>query len=272
MRRPEAVVLAVLVALAGAGCSRVAFIKTDPSRKDFESIAEPVVVRETSEGQRRSSARNGLVLSEQRLREGDLVAAEQYARSALKADPQSAGAYTMLAVISDAKGRPDDAGGFYLRATELTPTDGRVLNNYGTWLCANGRAGESLGWFDRALQDPSYATPSAAIGNAGRCALDAGDPVRAERDLRQAIALDPANAVALQALARLNFRAGRYMDARAFSERRLSAAPASAEALLLASQIETKLGDSAAAERYVRRLREEFPGAAQGNAGGTKSQ
>jgi type IV pilus assembly protein PilF len=69
----------------------------------------------------------------------------------------------------------------------------------------------------------------------------------------------------------MRYSQARYMDARAFSERRLAAAPASADALLLASQIEDKLGDSAAAARYVRRLGEEFPGTAQGNVGGSKS-
>ncbi|HEY4560163.1 MAG TPA: type IV pilus biogenesis/stability protein PilW, partial [Lysobacter sp.] len=46
---------------------------------------------------------------------------------------------------------------------------------------------------------------------------------------------------------------------RAFVERRLAAGPADADTLLLASQIEKSLGDTTAAERYVQRLRTEFP-------------
>ena len=46
-------------------------------------------------------------------------------------------------------------------------------------------------------------------------------------------------------------------------------APADARALQLASQIEHKLGDTAAAARYVRRLGEEFPGAVPGTPGGS---
>ena len=272
MRRPEVVALALLVALAGAGCSRVAFVKTDPSRKDFESTNEPVVIHETAESKNRLAGRNALVLSEDRLRSGNLPEAEKYAKQALKADPRSADAYTMLAVIAASQGQDAVAGTHYQKAAELAPDDGRVLNNYGAWLCTNGRLQESLGWFDRALQAPGYATPAAALANAGRCALDAGDTARADANLRQAIVLAPENPVALGALARLQFRSGNYFEARAFSERRLAAAPADAEALILASQIEDKLGDSAAAARYVRRLREEFPGAAQGNAGGSKSQ
>jgi type IV pilus assembly protein PilF len=271
MRPRKAVAIVLLAAVATAGCSRVAFVKTDPSRKDFQRTSEPVEVKESAAGKQRSTARNSLALSEERLRTGDYAAAERYARNALKVDPNSAAANTMVAVSVDAQGRAQEAGGYYLRATQIAPRDGRVLNNYGTWLCANGRTGESLEWFDRALQDPTYTTPAAATANAGRCALDAGQVARAEQDLRRAIEIDPTNAVALEALAKLHYRNARYMEARAFSERRLAAAPASAEALLLASQIEEKLGDSAAASRYGRRLREEFPGAALGNAGGAKS-
>ena len=228
------------------------------------------MVKETEAGRNRTNGRNALLLSQQRLTEGDYAAAEKYAQQALKADPQSGDAYTMLAVIADQQGRHADAGGYYHRATELTPGGGSY-NNYGAWLCANQRAAESLGWFDEALTDPNYRTPAAALANAGRCALDVGQTERAQRDLRRAIELEPANPVALDALARNEFRNARYFEARAFSERRLAAAPATAEALLLASQIEEKLGDSAAAARYGRRLREEFPGIAQGNAGGSKS-
>ena len=276
MRLRDAVapfVVAALVgaALASAGCSRVAFVKTDPSRKGFERVTEPVEVRDTDASRRREAGLNALDRSQQRLGEGDLDAAEQYARTALKQDPQSADAYTLLAVIADPRGHSADAGAHYLRAAQLAPGAGGELNNYGTWLCGNGQPAESLAWFDRALLDPGYGTPQVAQANAGRCALDAGQLDRAQRDLRLAIERDPASPVALEALARLELRAGRFMQARAFSERRLAAAPASAEALLLASQIENKLGDSAAAARYVRRLREEFPGVAQGNPGGSQS-
>ena len=52
---------------------------------------------------------------------------------------------------------------------------------------------------------------------------------------------------------------GRAFEARAFSERRLAAAPADRRSLLIASQIEEKLGDTRAAGRYVQRMRAEFP-------------
>ncbi|MFS2047146.1 tetratricopeptide repeat protein, partial [Stenotrophomonas geniculata] len=103
------------------------------------------------------------------------------------------------------------------------------------------------------------ATPAEAQANAGGCALDAGQLERAERDLRAALSTLPGNPVALEAMAQLSFRQGRYMEARAFAERRIAAAPATRSVLQLASQIEARLGDRAASDRYIQRIRQEFP-------------
>ena len=45
-----------------------------------------------------------------------------------------------------------------------------------------------------------------------------------------------------------------YLDARAFAERWLALAPDDADGLQLAASIEQKLGDNAAASRYLSRL------------------
>lgn len=249
---------ALLLVLVAAGCSRLGFIRPDTSRRGYENTAHDVVI--TNNG--RGGARQALArvqLAQQRLRNGDFVDAERKAKQALKLDPGSAAAYTVLALVEDGKGDGPAAGRHYQRAAELAPAQGGMLNNYGTWLCSQGRAAESLDWFDRALAAPGYQTPNVALANGGACALQAGQTARAEQSLRQALDLDPQNPVALSAMAELEFKAGRAMMARAFSERRLAAAPADPLALLLASQIEYKLGDTKAAEAYVRRLGVEFP-------------
>jgi type IV pilus assembly protein PilF len=169
-----------------------------------------------------------------------------------------ADAHTLLALALERQDKQDDAGKHYARAAELKPS-GATFNNQGAWLCRNARAAESLAWFDRALADRSYASPASALANAGACADAGGQPARAERDLRAALAIDPVNLVGLEALARHLHGRGDDFEARAFSQRRLDAGPASPAALIIASQIEEKLGDSAAAARYVQRLRTEFP-------------
>lgn len=261
---PAVALAATLAAtLAAGGCASMSrkftFIRPDPSRKEFVRTAPEYKVRSDGVRSPAVAAREKLALAEQHLRERRFAQAEREARAVLKLDPGSASAYTLLAVSASQQGDAEQAGTHYARAVELAPTQGSVLNNYGVWLCANGREAESLAWFDRALADPAYETPLLARANAGACAVDAGQPDRAERDLRLVLEQDPENPTALAAMARNEFRAGRYLEARAFSERRLAAAPPTAEILRLASQIEEKLGDNRAAARYMQQLAAQSP-------------
>lgn len=259
MRGSEAALLLGMAALTATGCSRLTFVKPDAKRRGFEQVAPDYSVRESADAKRRAGVHDQLALAGEHLRRGDDDQAEKAVRALLKLDPDSADAHTLLGVIEDRRGRGQAAGEHYRRATELAPGAGAALNNYGAWLCANGHPAESLVWFDRALADQAYATPARALANAGDCALESGQYERAERDLRDALASEPENALALAAMARNEFRKGRYLEARAFAQRRLAAAPADPVVLQLAVRIENMLGDKGAAGRYTQQLREEFP-------------
>ena len=274
--RGRSLVAAALVAaivVTTAGCSRLTFVKPSAARGDSEQVARTYDFSDGDRaGRSAGSARVHLLRGEQALHEGRAPDAETEARKALKVDGRNGLAHTLLALALERQGNADAAGMHYREAAELTPDSGAALNNYGSWLCLNGRAAESLAWFDRALADRSYASPASALANAGACAEDGGQPGRAERDLRAALRLDPVNAVALEALARHLYGQGEYFEARAFSQRRLDAGRASPATLLLASQIEEKLGDKAAAARYVQRLRTEFPQAQEVLPGDSSSR
>lgn len=255
--------LCVVITALAAGCSnKQGYVHTSlDSQRDFTRTAHEVRVSDRKRHEKTTDLRRELLEVQQHLAAGDVDAATRLATAAVKKAPDSADAHTYLAVALSRGGAAAGAGKHYRRAAELSPGAGAALGNYGTWLCAQGHAAESLTWFDRAIAVPGYPNLAMALANAGICATQAGQADRAERDLRRAIALDPANAAALGALAERELQAGNAFTARAFSERRLAAAPPDAKALLLASQIEQKLGDTAAASRYVARLKEEFPDA-----------
>jgi type IV pilus assembly protein PilF len=255
-RRITAAILTVASACSTTACNRMAFVKPDVSRGDYERIAPEITVK-PSRGD--EGLRVFMAQARTRLQAGEIDEAVRLARKAVKRDSESADARMLLAFALDRSGAPEEAGTHHRRATELAPTRGETLNNYGVWLCSQRRAAESLEWFDKALAAPGYSTPAAALANAGTCAYQAGQAARAERDLRRAIAFDPGNSLALATLARLAFDQERWMEARAFSQRRLAAAPADVESLLIASQIEQKMGDSDAARRYGERMQKEFP-------------
>lgn len=269
----EVVLCALAVAFA-TGCGHGSHVRTSvDNQRGFQRTAHEVHVSDRRRGSA-ADTRSELLDIQRYLAAGEFEVARREAKAVLKKDPHSVDAHTYLAIALGNTGDAAGAGAHYLRAVEVAPNNGAALGNYGAWLCGQGHAAESLAWFDRAVAAPGYGNKAMAWANAGACASKAGQPARAERDLRRAIALDPANVTALGALAELAFRAGNAFEARAFSERRLAAARADPRALLLASQIEEKLGDRTAAARYVARLKEEFPDAPEarssttGNGGG----
>ncbi len=271
MRWRDAWLLAALAAVTAGGCSRLTFVRPDAQRKGFEQVAPEYHVREDKAAKRRIMARDRLGLAEQRYRAGDYAQAVIEADKALKIDPGSADAYTLLGLVAGAQGQAQSAGRHFRKAAELAPAGGAALNNYGAWLCENGQPAEGLVWIDRALADPAYATPAAALANAGGCARKAGQYERAGRDLRRALQLDENNAYALAEMAENEYRYGRFFEARAFCERRLGVAPADQRSLELAAMIEERLGDMDAARRYRQRLGTEFPDAPTPAASGNRN-
>jgi len=236
--------------------------------KESLSVAPVYTAQDSDAVRRQHSYQTQLALAGADLQAGNLASAEKRARAALRLDSQRPDALMVLAAVADRQGKVAEAGELLRRSAEMAPQRGDVLNNYGAWLCQSGKAAESLPWFERALAAPGYNSPAAALANAGSCALQVGEMDRGISDLRRALQRDPENPLALESLARIAFNDGRFLEARAFSERRLTAATATVSVLQLASQIEARLGDRQAADRYLERIRQEFPQDAGSNSQG----
>ena len=189
----------------------------------------------------------------------DYEAALDKLQKAIHIDGSSATAYSVLGLLYERINRPVQAGESYAKAARLAPDKGDFQNNYAQWLCHSGRPVEADPYFRKALDDPFYKTPAAALSNAGTCALKAGKPELAETYYRRLLTLDANNVDALQQLAAMLYQRGDYLRARAFMERRVNQGTANAEMLDLAARIEDKLGDRDAANSYRRRLSSEFP-------------
>lgn len=255
---PRSLLLALIAAsVLAAGCSkleRLTLIRPSAARGEYTKVSPTYDVSGKSSRAHDNDAAKLLMSASDLYQQGDFARAQTLAERALKSEPGSGDAHTMLGVIADARGDTKVAGAHYGKAIEIAPNTGIYANNYGYWLCANGRALESLPWFDRAVADPAYPTRERALSNAGACAQKAGQPARAEASWRQTLALDPVNVSALSGMATVKFASGEFLDARAFAERWLTLVPDDPDALRLAAQVEQKLGDNAAASRYLSRL------------------
>lgn len=194
---------------------------------------------------------------------GQLQLAMEKLDTALRHDPEHTPAHLTLAVIYERLGNTRQAGQHFRQASRLAPTDGAIQNAYAVFLCRQGEFAEAERHFERAFEDPFYATPEVAFSNAGACARRSGDLAAAEAYLREAIRLDPGFPDGLFQMAELSMLQGEAFRARAFLQRYESVAQPHAGALVLGYQIESALGNSGEAERYATYLETGFPDSPQ---------
>ncbi len=217
-------------------------------------------VRNSSTGKTKNrAAAVQIEIGRQYMDRGNFETAHEALEKALKLDPDSVDANTLMAVLYERINRAPGAEKYYRRAAELDPEDGSTNNNFGAFLCRLQRFDEAEKYFLKALDDPFYKTPQTAYSNAGVCAARAGDVAKAESYFRKSLEADPKDAGALYEMALISYKKNDLMRARAFIQRFESINPPDASALDLALQIESRLGDTTAAAKYRERLKSEFP-------------
>lgn len=176
-------------------------------------------------------------------------------KQALNADPNFADAYSMRGLIYMEMGENRLAEENFLQALRLSPNSPDFNNNYGWFLCQNGKERESLSYFETALKTRSYQSPAKALNNAGTCSLKLRDAKAAEQYFSRAFQSDPGNPATNFNLAKIYYNQGDYERARFYIGRVLKAEMTTAEVLWLAIRIERKRGDRASEQSLVTQLR-----------------
>jgi type IV pilus assembly protein PilF len=256
MRRELRAILAVL-SLAIIACSHEQTLMPLP-----ESSTAPKASKKAKTPQ--EAAAIWVQLGQHYLELGKYELAKEDLQKALKFDPKSVDAHTVMATLYDRVGDRTSAEQHYRQAAELAPTTGAANNNYGLYLCKLGRFGDAQKHFDIAKSDGFYTGQDIIYLNSGTCTLLGKGPVEvAEADFRRAIQINPNNAQALYQLSSVLYDKNDYFKARAFIQRFDALGQPSPDALLLARNIEVKLGNNDAARDYAQRLRDQFPDASQ---------
>lgn len=221
---------------------------------------QPTSAEQTGDQKR---ARIRLPLAVAYYEQGQMEVALDEIRQALQADPDFADAYSMRGLIYMNMGEPRLAEDNFLQALKLAPNSPDFNNNYGWFLCQNGRERQSIAYFDAALKSRAYRSPAKALNNAGTCSLKFGDKDAAERYLSQAFQYDPGNSTINASLARIYLERGDYERARFYIGRVMKADIMTADVLWLAIKIEHKLGDQAAKASLATQLRRRHGGSAE---------
>lgn len=192
-------------------------------------------------------------------RQGQMNVALEEIRQSLQADPNFGEAYSMAALIYMDLGDARAAEENFARAMRLLPNDPELSNNYGWFLCQNGRAQQSIAYFETALRNKLYQSPAKALNNAGMCSLMLKDAAAAENYLTQAFRYEPNNPSINTNLARINYDRGDLERAHFYIDRVIKADVLTTEVLWLGIKIERKRGDRSAELSLVTQLRRRYP-------------
>jgi type IV pilus assembly protein PilF len=226
----------------------------------FAWIAPPVLADQAPAASTAAdAARLNARLGVEYMKQGQVAIAREKIDKALQQNPRDPGVQMSAGLLYEQLREPKVAERHYRQALKLEPDNPEAQNALGAFLCRNGQAPQGEEVFLEAARNPLYRTPEVAYTNAGVCARRNGRLDKSEEYLRLAVSQRSQYSEALLQMAGVSFERGNHLQARAFLQRYLGMAPASAEVLLLGYQIEKALGDAAAADDFAGRLRRQFP-------------
>jgi type IV pilus assembly protein PilF len=234
------------------GCCLVACTQTHETHPQKFKKATPAVIAETD-----------MQLAIEFLKEGKMTESRDAIERALAENSASADVQMTAGLIYERLDDAHKAERAYSTGYRLGKDDPNIQNNYAGYLCRSGKGPEGEKLFAQVAHSPLYRTPEVALVNAGVCVRSTGDMVDAEKYFNQALAIRPNMPEAMLQLGNIALDNGDAAQARDIVKRYLAVNVPTAELLWLGVRAERKLGDSAAAAAYARRVQTEFPDSEQ---------
>ncbi len=147
----------------------------------------------------------------------------------------------------------------YKKATEGRNASGDAFNNFGVFLCQQGKFEASEKNFLAAINTPQYTRVGSSYENLGICSRDAGQIEKARHYFEMALKYEPRRLSTLLELVELEIEQKDYALAREQLSRFHAISAQSPRSLALAIKIEQGLNDFIAAKRFGLLLLAKFP-------------
>ena len=147
----------------------------------------------------------------------------------------------------------------YRKAINTSNVTGDAYNNFGAFLCQQGKYAESEKMFLAAVDQPLYTRSASTYENLGICSRKAGQISQAQHYFAMALKYDPRRRTSLIELTEIDYEQGRYAEAKAQLSRYHRVALESATSLALGIKIEQGLNDEEAVKRFGILLLAKFP-------------
>lgn len=245
------VAMLLATALWLTGCAQ------NPSANDNTPYDQQPIGRETGDVE---SARVHTELGAEYFRLKRYEVALEEFNTAIERSPNYPLAYNGLGLVYAALGDMARAESAFKRSIQLQPSNSESHNNYGRFLCDQGKFDASQQEFALALKNPLYKTPQIALYNAGVCAMRAQKNNQAENYFFQALRIDPHSHASAYQLAYLQLNRGEASLALNTLQNSVNVAP-TPESLFLAVRICRTLHLSEDANYYSVQLHKLFPNA-----------
>ncbi|MDV5171411.1 type IV pilus biogenesis/stability protein PilW [Photobacterium rosenbergii] len=182
---------------------------------------------------------------------------------ALQYAPRYYRAQNAMAYYYQRVDEPESAEKIYRQALKYSPKNGDVRNNYGVFLCSQGRYDEAIDQFESAIKQPYYYLTSASYENAALCSLEQGNQPQARGYFDKALAYDPYRGKSMLQLSKLDIEAQNFKEARVRLFKFNKRYGYKADSLWLLIQLEQQAGQDSQADKYAGILKAQFPNSQQ---------
>ena len=194
------------------------------------------------------------------LKMGDMSQAKLNLEKAKKFSPNLVQVHTAFAHYYETVGEGKLAIESFEQALLIKADSADTLNNYGVFLCRQGKLAEAEVQFLKAIAVPSYLLVSESYENLASCYLQSDDFEKAEMYLHKSIHHSPNRTSTLLQMVRLQYAMGNYQESKRFLQKfERNTQRFTANSLSLAYKLYWKLGRRRTAGNYANMLVKMYP-------------
>jgi len=165
------------------------------------------------------AAHYNVVLGMSYLKQSKREKAQIKLQKAKKQAPNDPLVIDAMAYFHERSGQIKHAEKLYKQALQSQSDTASAANNYGTFLCRQGRPQKAMKYFQKAWNQPQYRHRAQAYENAGVCAKRNNDGQKAKRYFEKALKIQPNRPTTLLQLVDLSYNNNNYQQAKKYWHR-----------------------------------------------------